>query len=182
KGALQIPAVALEAARRSTEDVALEAFDLALESLRAAGSQAAGRSWREALTLLTDPREWLHIGNTSGSGDLARRLRDVRAATATIAEYLAKIRTSSQPAGVRDEHVELLHAVEDLQRLLSVISRDEELDVVQQDPQLVRLATALVDDLEQAAQARAEHPDQERAGRRKARAGGRKSGSRASRT
>jgi hypothetical protein len=165
RGALQVPAVALEAARRSTEDVALDTFDLSLESLKAAaGTLAAGRSWREALQLLADPREWIHVGTGGTSGALARRLRDVRSATASIAAYLAKIRTSSQPAGVRDEHVELLHAVEDLQRLISVIAREEELNVVQGDPALQRLAKALVADFEKVAATAKEHdPDRERA-------------------
>jgi phosphate:Na+ symporter len=144
---LQVPAMALEVARRSTADLATEALALAAASLRSAIERPEQPvSWRRVLASLADPRALLD-GVADESRALARRLRDAKAAAIGITGYLARIRTTSERTELRDEHVELIHAIDHVRRLLAVLEREEELEVVHGDEPLQRLAREVLDDL-----------------------------------
>jgi phosphate:Na+ symporter len=146
-GALQMPAMALEAARKSAIQVGLEVVRLGVESLRSAARRDDEEPvWRRALALLGDPRAIL-AGADEATRELADRLRRAERATSALVEYLGRIRTGAQPPDLRDEHVELLHAVDHLGRLVRVVEREEELEVVAGDAELQRLAAAVADEL-----------------------------------
>lgn len=148
KAALQIPAVALEAARRSAAEVTLNAMRLAAACLRAAASRTeAANGWQRARELLADPRAILD-GADEASRRLATEMNQAGAAAEAITVYLGRIRTASQPASVRDEHVELLHAMDHVQRLSAIIARDDEVETVSQFDDLRRFAAQVAGDLE----------------------------------
>lgn len=149
--ALQVPAVALEAARRATAEMTTEAVELAVVSLRSAAEpEDRGAGWRRVLHILSDPRALLEGGGDDPAHALAGRMRQASAAAVEISTYLSRIRTSAQPTGIRDEHVELLHAVDHLRRLVVTTEREDELAVIEGDADLRRLAAGVVQDLQPA--------------------------------
>ncbi len=145
---LELPAVALEAARKSVAQVAAEVVRLAVGSLRAAASTDDDRPvWRRALRLLEDPRAILD-GADPASRELADALRNVARSTEALSDYVASIRTASDPPGLREEHVELVHALDHLHRLVREVEQEDERERVGSDDGLRALAVAVADDLE----------------------------------
>lgn len=148
KGVLQVPAMALEVTRRSMAELVTHALALAVASLRSAAERTEQpASWRSVLAVLADPRSLL-AGVGEESRLLAQRLHEAKAAAVGLTDYLARIRTSSEQPQLRDEHVELLHAIDHVNRLLTAIEREQELEVVHSDVQLRQLALEVVEDLE----------------------------------
>lgn len=153
--ALQVPAVALEAARRSIAEVGADALALAVDALRWAGSPRPGTApLRKALELIKDPRRLLEDpralfeGTSSAEREILDRLKGGTAAVDAIATYLGRIRTTHEPTGVRDEHVELLHGIDHVRRLLRAVESTEVLDAIESDEMLRRQAMAVVRDVD----------------------------------
>ncbi len=148
KAALQVPALALESARKSAADAAIATLTLAFELL----GQATAHSptippLRRALRIVTDPRSLLD-GEDEETRTLAGRLRGLRATLDKLSVYLSKIRTSGEATALRDEHVELVHAVDHVRRMGRAIEDAGRLDLVRNDPDLGHLARTVVRDLE----------------------------------
>lgn len=148
RAALQVPAMALEGARRAVADATSVALTLGYEMLR----QATARSptlppLRRAVKVLTDPRSLLD-GEDEDTRSLANRLQGLRTALDEVSAYLGRINTSGEATALRDEHVELLHAVDHTRRLGKAIEDAERLEHVRTDPKLRSLAAEVVRNLE----------------------------------
>ncbi|MCB9712882.1 MAG: Na/Pi cotransporter family protein [Myxococcales bacterium] len=148
RAALQVPALALEGARRAVADATVVALTLGFELLQ----QASARNptlppLRRAVKVLTDPRSLLD-GEDETTRSLATRLRGLRTALDSVALYLGRINTSGEATALRDEHVELLHAIDHTRRLGKAIEDAGRLELVRSDPGLRRLAAEVVRNLD----------------------------------
>lgn len=148
RAALQVPALALEGARKAVADATVVALTLGFELLQ----QASARNptlppLRRAVRVLTNPRSLLD-GEDEATRSLANRLRGLRTALDGVSVYLSRINTSGEVTALRDEHVELVHAVDHTRRLGKAIEDASRLDLVRSDPDLRRLAAEVVRNLE----------------------------------
>gem|GEM_PF-101317 len=143
---LQVPALALEAARKGAAATAREAVALCAESLRRTPDvMVEFVPWRRILAL-TDPRAIL-TGEDEATRKLVARVRGLRVAVDDLATYLGRVRTSGHPTPLRDEHVEILHAVDHLRRLVTAIEDADTLELTHRDPDLRRISAELADAL-----------------------------------
>ncbi len=157
--ALHVPALALEAARRSAAETATTAVRQAVEALRSVTvPQKDEELLRRALRVLSDPRAILE-GDDEATRALAERLRATRNAADAVATYLGKIRTSHESTALRDEHLELLQAMDHIRRLVHAAKDVDALDVVRDDPRLRHLAAELVADLDPVLKHLSDSPD-----------------------
>ncbi|MEX1368403.1 MAG: Na/Pi symporter [Nannocystaceae bacterium] len=148
RAALQVPALALEGARRAVADATVLALTLGHEVLRQASAKTPTLPpLRRAVRVLTDPRSLLD-GEDELTRSLANRLQGLRTALDGVAEYLGRINTSGEATALRDEHVELVHAVDHTRRLGKAIEDADRLELVSADPDLRRLAAEVVRNLD----------------------------------
>jgi phosphate:Na+ symporter len=147
RSALSMPAVALEGTRRAVADTALEAVRLSIDALRAVTTRTQGDPLIDrAKRLITDARARSSRGDDATHAFEAR-LVTVRKSIDAVSAYVAKIRTSDQSTALRDEHMELLHAIDHIRRLV-VAAEDEEMVLVARgDPKLRELAQRMLRDL-----------------------------------
>jgi phosphate:Na+ symporter len=143
---LQVPALALEAARAGAATAAVAALELAADALERRVKSKDGNPWRRALTSLADPRHVL-TGEDEATRVVVGRLKALDAAVEGVTSYLARIRTSGQPATLRDEHVELVHAVDHTRRLIRAIGDVQAMERIDEDDPLRRLVARAAEDL-----------------------------------
>ena len=143
---LQVPALALEAARKGAASAAAAALGLAVDALGRRGNGDDENAWRRALTSLADPRQVL-TGEDEATREIFSRIKALDTAVEGVAAYLARIRTSGQPAILRDEHVELVHAVDHTRRLVRAIRDVQTMERIAEDQDLQRLVTRTADEL-----------------------------------
>ena len=158
---LQVPALALEAARKGAATAAAAAPGPRRGGTgRARPTRRAGNAWRRALTSLADPRIVL-TGEDEATREIFSRLKALDAAVEGVAAYLARIRTSGQPAILRDEHVELVHAVDHTRRMVRAIRDLQTTERIAEDEGLLRLVKRTADDLTTISQRLGEQHDVE---------------------
>jgi phosphate:Na+ symporter len=146
RSALSMPAVALEGARVAVAHTALEAMRLCVDALRSVTVQPGNGPFVDrAKRIITDPRSITRRDDEATR--FATRLASLRATIDATSSYLAKIRTSDQATSLRDEHVELLHAVDHLRRLVLAAENEEMLDTARGDRKLRQLAAAILNEL-----------------------------------
>jgi len=148
RSALSVPAVALQAARNGAATVTLEALRVALIALRGRDRDAPeGKLVTRALELLRDPKHLLQ-GDEDGAAALAKRMRGVETLLGDLEAYLGKVQTSRNRGEVQSEHIELLHALDHVRRLLSVASSEERRGLARDEAELRALADPILESLE----------------------------------
>lgn len=126
--ALQVPAVALEAVRRTIADIAAEAMDASAAMVAALTSvkkpqgllRAAAETVREPRRLIDDRDERVRAA--------ARRIEIVQRSLDRTATYLRRVKTAPTHTEQHAEHVSILHALNHLQRLMRAASEDDHAD------------------------------------------------------
>jgi phosphate:Na+ symporter len=142
RSALSMPAAALEGSRRAVAQTALEAVRLSIDALRSITTPERGDPiLHRAKRLLADPRSL-----SKREDDVTRfaaRLVTLRKSIDAISSYVAKIRTADQATSLRDEHLELLHAIDHIRRLVLAAENEEMADAARRDPKLRDLAESV---------------------------------------
>ena len=148
RAALSVPAVALQAARNGAATATLEALRVALVALRGRDRDAPeARRITRALALLRDPKQLLQ-GEDDGAEALAKRIRGVETLLSDLETYLGQVQTSRNRGEVQAEHIELLHALDHLRRLLSVAQSQERRGLARDEPELRALADPILEALD----------------------------------
>ena len=119
ESALQMPALALESARRATMALTADALYELSEALRsvAVPPKSPKPLLEVAAGVVLDPKRLLR-GTDAKALDAADRLARIKIDLERVREYATRVRTAPGQAQHHAEHVELLHALGRLQRLV----------------------------------------------------------------
>jgi phosphate:Na+ symporter len=146
--ALQMPALALETARRATIELASDALYEISEALRsvAVPPEEPGRLLATAAGVVRDPRRLLK-GTDAKAIDASSRIDRVNLDLDRVREYVTRVRTPAGQARHHAEHVELLHALSRLQRLMWASADPVAFERLHKTPTLRALTHEIADQL-----------------------------------
>jgi phosphate:Na+ symporter len=147
RSSLSVPAIAIESARRGAVTAATEALRVVLAALRPRSEHDENAGlFERALALARDPRELL-IGEDRATRELAERLAGTEELVSELARYVDRLRTGGGADTIREDRVQLLHAIDHVRRLLRIVRENDRRDLVQGRPELLELAKPVVEDL-----------------------------------
>ncbi|MGH1344842.1 MAG: Na/Pi cotransporter family protein [Nannocystales bacterium] len=148
KSSLSVPAVALESARMTAANAALEASRLAVSAMRGrSGDRDEANLLRVALDLAREPKKLL-ARSPDAARELAERIQGLDAVLTELTVYLGKIDTPRNAGVVNHERVALLHAVDHVRRLVRVAGSSDRKGRVEEQPELRALADPTIEALE----------------------------------
>ncbi len=134
----QVPALALEMARRAAIVLARKILGVAVASLDDAGREDPG-PWPRARELMADPRAIL-TGEDEATRKALARLQAAKVGIEELADYVGRLRLEGDAAALREEQLSIAHAVDHLRRLLKSLDDEDAMQAVQDEPELRAMA------------------------------------------